>query len=251
MNMSDDAHFGQDIYPETERTSLAAIFGLILSIGGCLGGITALLGVPLSIFGIIASTRSHGRVGGKGIGVAGLLVGLLMLALWGGCLGALTFGVGAGVQQFSQPVARTLDSLQTDQIDAARANLLSPAADASDAEFIAFREAYRSTLGDFQSVPSGAISYISGFRDIAPVMNAVQGQQNVFPTPATFDAGPALIAVRYDPSGPGVTSITIIDLSGNEYTLPMPSGWDSLGSDADPADTVPADPGSTDPDEGP
>ena len=75
------------MYHEPERTSIAAILGLVLSCIGCCGGVTAILGVFLSIFGIVGVSRSKGRVGGMGFAIAGLLIGILMLALWGGMLG--------------------------------------------------------------------------------------------------------------------------------------------------------------------
>lgn len=250
MNMSDDAHFGHDVYPEPERTSLAAIFGFILSLGGCIAGLTAILGVPLSIMGIIASSRSRGRVGGKGFAVAGLIIGLLNLSLWGGCLGAAYFGTGAALTQFGGSTSRMLTSLQDADFDAARANLLAPAADAGDAEMLAFRAAYQASLGDFQSLPAGTIEYAKGFAELGPLMNSMSGQQNVFPFPATFDSGPALILIQFDPNASGINRITIIDLNGDEYTLPMPAGWDSQNTDTDTADTQP-DTAPTEPGEEP
>lgn len=245
MNTLDDAHFGQDVYPEPERTSVAAILGFILSLGGCLFGLTAVLGVPLSIFGIVASAKSRGRVGGKGLGIAGLLVGLLMLALWGGCLGISFFGIKTGLTQFGRPAAATLTSVQSDDFDAARANLVSPGTDVSDQELVAFREAYRASLGDFVSVPSGAIEYLTSFGAVGPIMQSASGQQNVFPVPAQFDSGPALIIVGFNQQAQ-VNTLTIIDLNGDEYTLPMPPGWDSQDSATDPADTDDTDPESND-----
>lgn len=236
--MNHDAGYDVDIYPEPERTSLAAIFGFIFSLGGCCFGVTAILGVPFSIFGLIKSSKSHGRIGGKGFAVAGLLIGLLNLALWGGCLSAATFGMKSALTDFGQPLERMFTSIESDRFDGARASLMSPAADSSDAELIAFRESYQASLGDFQSLPGNPIDYISQFIELGPIAQGASGQTNVFPVPATFDAGPALILIKFDPTiGPGISSITVIDMNGDEYTLPMTSGWDSTQSLPDPTDT--------------
>lgn len=243
-SQQDDPRFaGADPFAEPERTSLAAILGFVCSLGGCIGGVTAVLGVPVSIFGLVNIGRSRGRLGGKAFAIAGLLIGLLNLALWGGCLASVTFGMGAGLSQFAQPTARALESLQTDQFDAARANLASPAADASDAEMAAFLAAYRSTLGDFQSVPSGTIEYFSQIMKLGPIMNSASGRQNTFPVPATFQSGPALLLIGFDQSSGTVSNLTIIDAQGNEYDLPMPAGWeDSQTAAPDPTEEQPENP---------
>ena len=242
----DDPRFpGADPFAEPERTSLAAILGFICSLGGCIIGVTAVLGVPLSIVGLVNIGRSQGRLGGKAFGIAGLLIGLLNLALWGGCLATATFGMGAGLNQFAQPTARALESLQAGEFDAARANLAAPAADASDAELSAFLAAYRSTLGDFQSMPSGTIDYFRQIMKLGPLMNSAGGTQNTFPVPATFQSGPALLLIGFDQQGGGVSNLTIIDTQGNEYDLPMTLGWqDSQTPAPDPAEDLPETPES-------
>lgn len=231
---------GIDPYLEPERTSIAAILGFIFSIVGCCGGVTALVGVPLSVGAMVNVSRSGGRVGGRGLAIAGLLIGLLNLAVWGGCSGAVLFGIGQLRTQIADPTARMLTSLQDGQLDAARANLIAPAADVSDAELIAFREAYRSTLGDFQSIPSGKLEFVTAYFQLGPIMQSAQGRQDTVPIPATFQGGPALILVHIDQRTAGITEIAVIDTAGNEYTLPMQPGWQS--ADTPPGTTPPAPP---------
>ncbi len=250
MNTPDEAHFGQDVYPETERTSLAAIFGFVLSLGGCLGGLTAILGVPLSIVGIVASSRSHGRVGGKGLGIAGLLVGLLMMALWGGCLGGSFFIGSMAMDRMIKPTSNALLSLDQDRLDAARDNFLPPASEVSDEEILAFRAAYRASLGAFQGGPTGLLEWVR-MDEVEPLLGAAQGQQQTLPFKGVFENGPALIIVAFDQQFTGVVRITIIDLNGDEYTLPMPPGSDSQESQPDPTDTGSTDPDPADPEEEP
>lgn len=224
---------GVDPYLEPERTSLAAIFGFICSLGGCCVGVTALLGLPLSIFGLVSISRSNKRLGGTGFAVAGLLLGLLNLALWGGCLGTMTFGVNTAMTQFGGPTQRLFEGVKSGSWDGARANLISPAADVSDEELAAFHAAYSSTLGEFQSLPDGLFDYFERFAELRPILQAANGRQNIFPMPATFDAGPALILIGIANDGSGVRSITVIDTAGNEYTLPMPKGWEDEAPNAD------------------
>jgi hypothetical protein len=67
-------------------TSGAAIGSLICGILGCIPVITSLLAIILGIIGI--KSTSGGRAGGRGMAIAGLLLGLLGIAGWG-AFGAL------------------------------------------------------------------------------------------------------------------------------------------------------------------
>ena len=94
------------MYHEPERTSIAAILGLVLSCIGCCGGVTAIFGIFLSIFGIVGVSRSQGRVGGMGFAIAGVFIGILMLALWGGVIGAGVYGRGQRERSIAAQIGR-------------------------------------------------------------------------------------------------------------------------------------------------
>ncbi len=209
------------VYLEPERTSLSAILGFIFSLGGCCFGVTALLGLPLSIFALLTIGKSGGRLGGRGLAVAGLIIALLNLAAWGSCLGGAAFSWRTFESRTLDPTERFFISLQQNQFDGARANLASPAADATDEELIAFREAYRATLGDFVSRPRGFAEYISTFSRFGPFQNAFQPGGSAIPVMATFASGEALILIEMDQTTAQPVRLKVIDASLNEYTLPV------------------------------
>lgn len=213
---------GMEVYPEPERTSLASIFGLIFSLVGCCVGVTALLGVPLSIAGLVSASRSRSRIGGRGLAIAGLIIGLLNLALWGSCLGGGMFSWRFVENNTLDPTERFFVSLQQDQLDAARANLASPAADATDEELRAFREAYRSTLGDFVSRPRGLREYIQSMARMGPWQTvAPQPGGQMMPVVATFTTGDALLIIDMSAQTAAPSALTVYDTNLNAYALPV------------------------------
>lgn len=221
--MRDMAYDPTAVYPEPERTSLAAILGFIFSLGGCCFGATALLGLPLSIMALIGIGRSNGRVGGRGLAIAGLILGLLNIAAWGSCLGGIGFSWRILESNTLDPTERFFIALQQDQFDGARANLASPAADATDEELIAFREAYRATLGDFTSRPRGFTNYVQAMSNMGPWQSvAPQFGGPTAPAIFTFASGDALVLMEMDQSsGSGLPiTLTVFDADLNEYTLP-------------------------------
>ncbi|MCC5822872.1 MAG: DUF4190 domain-containing protein [Phycisphaerales bacterium] len=224
--------------PETERTSLAAILGFLLSLGGCVFGITAVLGLPLCIFALLTIGRSHGRVGGRGLAIAGLILALFNLAAWGSCLGGGIGMVNMVESRMVVPTEQVFVSLEADDLDGARDALVSPGSGVSDAELIAFREAYQSTLGAFVDRPRGVRSYFNSMSEWGPWSSVLSSPgQNVVPVLFTFERGDALVLIYPDEATGRPRSIALYDTDLNEYTLPMQPGWESTDSPAgDPAD---------------
>ena len=239
----DDAP-GPMVYPEPERTSLAAILGFIFSLGGCcLAGIPSLLGVPLCVLGLINISRSSGRLGGRGLAVAGLILGLLGVAGWGSCVGGGVFSIRELESRTFDPTARVFEQLQQGQLDGVRANLLAPAADVSDAELIAFREAYRSTLGDYVSRPSGISGYFGAMPNWGPWQTVLSNPgQNAVPVLFTFQQGDAMVIITMDQATGQPKEIRLYDANLNEYTLPMQPGWENADTGEAPGAGVDPDP---------
>lgn len=65
----------------TAGTSVAAVFSLIFGILGCIPMITSVLAVFCGIIGI--SATKDRRKGGRGLAVAGIVLGLIGIVLWG------------------------------------------------------------------------------------------------------------------------------------------------------------------------
>ena len=85
--------------PPMQRSNGAAIGSLICGILGCVPYITGLVAIILGIIGI-RSTRDP-QVGGKGMAIAGLVLGIVSILGWSGCLGL------GGVAYISTRPART------------------------------------------------------------------------------------------------------------------------------------------------
>ena len=101
------------------RSNGPAIASLVLGILGCIPYITGLLAI---LFGIIGLRRSGDPyASGKGMAVAGLVLGIVSVVLWSTCLG---FGAWAYVQSGpARSVARQyIQDLSTDNLAAAQAN---------------------------------------------------------------------------------------------------------------------------------
>lgn len=188
--------YGYDAVPA--RTSALAVaslvFALVCFIPGA-GLLAVLLGVP-ALFMINAS---RGRVRGTGLAVTGVVVGLLVSAIW------VIFFAGAAWaneevgRQMTGPTAEVLRGIESGDRSKARARLSATAnAAVTDADFDAFHAAYRAEVGDFQSVPQSLWDLGRGYMQVGHIMQGYQGRNpNLFPHPATFANGPAVVLVEF------------------------------------------------------
>ncbi len=218
--MRDMAYDPTVVYPESERTSLAAILGFIFSLGGCCFGLTALLGLPLSIFALLTIGRSNGRIGGRGLAIAGLVLGLLNIAAWGSCLGSGFALVGQVEKTVFRPMDTFFASLESGDFDTARSVLAPPARLATDDELRAFHAAYSASLGDFVRRPVGLGEYAATFPDFGPFQSVISGRQNAVPILAEFQSGKNMIVWQIDPVSGHAAEIFIYDGALNEFSLP-------------------------------
>ncbi len=241
------------LYQEPDRTSIMAILSMVFGIGGCCLGVTSIPAILLGVLGLVGISRSKGRVGGTGFGIAGILIGLLTLALWIG----LIFGGGSLANQmmgqFGGTAEQMLLDLQADNFDSARGSLISPAADATDAELIAFRTGYQSGLGDFVSKTDGIGDLFSGYMAVGELIQPYQGMPGYVPLPMIFDSGYGLVIYVIDPSGgsqgsgfPKASEIIVIDMQGNEYRLPLAKGTAIPELPEQPEEPEPSPDSSTD-----
>jgi len=213
------------MYNEPERTSIAAILGLVCSCIGCCFGVTAILGVFLSIFGVVGISRSKGRIGGMGFAIAGLLIGLLMLALWGGAVGAAVYGAKQIDAAVVQPVFGVLGDLESGDFDSARGALGSPAADATDEELVVFLAGYQAMFGSAVSTPGGLLEYIGEAMELGEPLGQFGGASNLIPIPMEFERGKGLVVIFFDQNqansgAPIAAEIVIFDQDGNSVSLP-------------------------------
>jgi hypothetical protein len=93
--------------PGERKLSVSALMSLICGIVGCVPFITSLLAVILGIVGI--KKTSDPRYSGRGLAIAGLILGLLGLAGWG-LFGGGIFAMMAG----SKPAANVAQQFTSD-----------------------------------------------------------------------------------------------------------------------------------------
>lgn len=213
------------LYQEPDRTSIMAIMSLIFGVGGCCLGLTSIPAILLGIFSLLGISRSKGRVGGTGFGIAGLLIGIITLALWGGAIGAGVYGLNQMVSVFGAKTEQILLDIQADNFDSSRALMRSPAADVSDEQMIEFRESYQAAMGDLVSKPDGIGDLLSGYVAVGEAIQPYNGRPGFIPIPMRFDSGFGLVIYVMDPNSTSDGDLSpnhliVIDADGNEYILP-------------------------------
>lgn len=250
-----------DQYVVEQRTSVMAILSLVLGIV-CVpffGVVAAVLGIA-ALFGI---SSSGGRVGGRGLAIAGIILGLLASMIW--------VGVYVGASKMSQfvnqamvgPIDATMKAIEAGDFATAKANFVSPTLEnIKDSDFEAFRAAYRAELGEYQSAPTGFLQFASEIGQMGQAMNQFQGGSQMMPMPLTFSKDKALAGIQFPNSGGQrtnatlipVTNIKLITKSGKSFLLydpntrPLPAG----GTPVSPAPTPPQNTGGVAvPSEGP
>ncbi len=191
-----------------QRTSVMAIISLVLALVCFVPGL-GVLAVIFGIAAIIAISTAKGRLVGTGLAATGVVIGLLSSVVW--------IGMGIGVYQATQAVGSKIVKPANEAIGGFDSTgdvqvlrkLFSPAVNAkySDAQILAFRDAYRAEVGAFKTVPNGIMEAIGAYRQFGPQMSKYQakpGQQpDLIPLPAQFEKGWALIVLQLDASRTG------------------------------------------------
>lgn len=211
-----------EMMSEPPRTSAMAVVSLVLSLVGCCLPI-GVLGVVAGLFSLVGIARSQGRVGGKGLAIAGIIIGVINTAIWIGGAIAVTKGNKAYVGMTST----TLTALEAGDYQTVR-NHLDQALSVSDEQFDAFADAYRADLGSFQGMAPGVVEFVADFADptVGPKMQNYQGRQNMIPIAARFARGKTVVLFMFDPQGQGggaagplFNDIIIVLGSGDELRL--------------------------------
>lgn len=219
--------YGAEIYAEPERTSIAAVLSLISSLICCIPGLPV-LGVVLGAFGLIGIGRSNGRVGGRGLAIAGIVLGLLFTA---GQLG-IALGGRSIVKMFLNQIAvngsEVLLDVQGGDFAGARSKVAGNLSTASDETLIAFREAYKAEMGEFVSTPQTLGELINGYATAGHLMQNYQGRNDLIPVPAKFTNDEGLIILVIDQTGrtpPAagmkvpMVDLIVVSSAGTEYKL--------------------------------
>ncbi|MFI4897651.1 MAG: DUF4190 domain-containing protein [Phycisphaerales bacterium JB059] len=244
-----------DVFPEAERTSVMAILSLVCSIICCIPGL-GILGALLGVFAMIGIGGSRGRVGGKGLAIAGIIIGLLVTVLWVGVFigGRKAFGA------YMSLVGPVMQDIEASDFDAARSSFDADLSTVSDEAIAGFRGAYQAELGSFQRVPDSWMELFSMFADpeVGPNMQKFQGRNDLIPAPGVFDQGNALVLMIFDPTSqtggpPRFSDVVVITADGTEIRLTdFQAGVAPAQPDTDLPEPENPDPGQPAPaDEGP
>jgi len=234
-----------------QRTSVLAIIALVCSLV-CFLPLIPALGVLLAVIALVMISSSNGRLGGRGLAIAALVLGLVFSALQIGAIVAVSKGFGMFGSMFAQPVGALVKAIDTQDFTTARTSMVKGAGERlTDADFEKFRTGYQAELGAFKGMATSMGQMWSGYQKVAPLMQGYQnggGQNPVIPLPAEFEKGWALVVVQMDknqqPQNSAIQPANIIihAASGTKWTLyegPMSGAGAGTG-------TAPGDASGTD-----
>jgi hypothetical protein len=243
-------------YAEPTRVSGFAVTSFVLSLICCIPGF-GLLGAILGGVAIVRISQAGGRLAGRGLAIAGLIIGLIVTLLWVGLL----VGAAQTMAQF-QVYGDTLGALDKRDYNRVR-EMLTPtvAASLTDERLEEFRTAVDSEWGSYQRLPRGLAEWFSAYAQTIQSFSRQQQQhpQSVgtspLPLPAYYDQGLALNLFVLDPrniSPHGAaqsSNIAIFDQQGNPIWLVPPTTPGPAPRTAPPpaAPPPPADPSPSDP----
>jgi len=186
------------------RTSALAVTSLVMSLICCIP-VVPLLGAGVGVGALIGIGGSRGRVGGKGLAIAGIIIGALVTAAQVGAVISFQQFMDMGVKLVYGSANDVMADIEAGDYDAARAGLVGNAATLGDERFEAFKAAYQAEHGAFQSVPTGIGDLFTAYSQMGPQMQNYQppqgGPQNVIPAPANFDGGLVLLIAEIAQNG--------------------------------------------------
>lgn len=243
---------GFDELDGPQRTSALAVVSLVMSLLCCIPGL-GLIGSALGVVSLIGISGSRGRVGGKGMAMAGIIIGVLMTVAW------ISFTV-MGLKFADQltegiygATGKFMTKVEMRDFDGARGEVVGPVITATDEQMEAFRVAYEAEYGAFINIPTDFFGeVIPAYAQLGQVMQNYQGRNDVIPIPANFDSGGVLLLAQVDqsqqaspPQGPaGGFQIPMSDI-----WILMPDGTELKLIGGTPQSAVPALPsGATDAD---
>ncbi|GJM19678.1 MAG: hypothetical protein DHS20C14_18910 [Phycisphaeraceae bacterium] len=210
-----------EIYTEPERTSLAAVFSLVSSLICCIPGLS-LIGIVLGVLALVGIGRSNGRVGGKGLAIAGIVIGLMVTIVQV----LLAVLVVSGVQNLKsyQGFFAALD--QGDYVEADTYTSFASPVNGSPEHMAVWAEALKSEWGGFVSFPQDTGTLLSAQMGMSDQTMA-QRMTSRYPMdfanmmtrqpicfPVTFDQGTitvCLIAVPTEPMASHNNATAIYD----------------------------------------
>jgi hypothetical protein len=213
--------------PAPSRVSGLAIASLVFGILCCIPffGIIAMI---LGGSAMIVISRSEGRLGGRGLAIAGMVLGLLG-TLFTAFAGFATLQGVAQIQSLSGSYS------YVEQKDYARfRTLMTPSASqkVTDQQIDEFQQKVEGVWGKSLGPTKGLGDIISSYMDAVQQAGSssptLRGQ--ILPVPMKFDKGTALAFFEINPrqtntrNNPGIENIVVLDPSGGPIWLIPPAG---------------------------
>lgn len=200
----DDSGSDFGVPMEPGRTSVLAVLSLVCSLICCIPGL-GLAGLALGVLAVLLIGGSKGRVGGRGLAVAGIVIGLLVTAAWL----AIAFGAASFARQFSS-VPDVLESVEQRDLAAVHAEL-SPTAQTfvGPDELERFAQEVQAEHGSYVGSYDSVLDIFGAYGELSgPLQNAfnavnvsfTNAGRTLVPVPAEFDTGSALMVIVWPSS---------------------------------------------------
>ncbi len=245
-----------------ERVSYLAVAALVLGLISCVPG-AGILAVSIGSFAIFAIARAQGRLSGRGMAVAGIVLGLLTTVVWI----AVGFGAVTGFRfirdNVMRPTAAFVADAQAKDFGALKASLpAAPPEVVTDENLARFGDELRASLGAPVAVPDDFRAMMRYFGEAQTFADAMQrgsrGASNSLQIPIRFDKGLAVVTVHFDTnkikSDPAAKGFAVfaakdVEVAAPDGTVirlvpprPVPASPSAPPSPLPPAENQPATP---------
>jgi len=228
---------------EPRRTSILAILSLVLGLICCIPGLPE-LGVLTGILAVVLIGSSGGRVGGRGLAIAGIFVGLVSSALQV----LVLLGMFQAAKQFAV-YGEIMEKLAAgDQSGFVAEFDPSVQADITTERFEAFASEVEAEWGTFDRPLDSLSDYVSAYMDGGDQWQAMQDLQNpqmgILPIPVRYANGTPVVFFFIPQQNSGMpvplnAAVPMQDGSALIWLLPDGAGASSVGTP--PATPTPAE----------
>jgi hypothetical protein len=217
--------------PPRQRVSILALSSLVTGLLCCIPGM-GLVSLILGASGIIAISRAEGRLAGRGLAVAGLILGLIG-SIYALAVGVVTYATQGELHRYGSTYAL----IQSQDVNGLKARLTPTTAALVTNETVAhFHDQVQADWGRFIATPKGISDWIRSYMEVShalqgsPVQPSGTFTSNLMPVPVKFDKGTALIMFILDRSrsgggalGAAIENMAILDRTGRPTWLVDPT----------------------------
>lgn len=208
-----------------QRTSVMAIIALVCSLICFLPALPA-LGVVLGIIALVMIGGSNGRLSGRGLSIAAIIIGLILTFIQ---IAILVFAMKIP-NMFSSavvtPTSNVMTAIEAKDYATARTGMITGAGDRlSDADFERFRTGYQGELGAFKQFPQGW-EIFSSYGKIGPLMQDYQNNKgDIIPIPAEFENGFGLVVIQMDQAAQQSSGQPVVKPANIIVVAPTKNKW--------------------------